>query len=111
MGLTKTTLFTTEQNQMAIWAKCLGHPARIAILQHLLKANACINSDLVAELGLAQATISQHLKELKAVDLIKGTIEGVSMNYCINPEQWKKVKAAFVGLFDQHPCCGEGNCC
>lgn len=111
MGLTKTTLFTPEQNRMAAWAKCLGHPARIAILQHLLKANACINSDLVNELGLAQATISQHLKELKAVDLIKGTIEGVSMNYCINPEQWKMVKEAFVGLFDQHPCCAEGDCC
>ena len=82
MGLTKTDLFTAEQNQMALLAKCLAHPARIAILQHLLKANACINSDLVSELGLAQATISQHLKELKTNGLIKGTIEGVTMNYC-----------------------------
>jgi len=111
MGLTKTALFTTEQNELAALAKCLGHPARIAILQHLLKANDCINSDLVTELGLAQATISQHLKELKSIGLIKGTIEGVSMNYCINPDVWLHVKNSFTGLFDQHACCGGGACC
>lgn len=111
MGLTKTTLFTAEQNELASLAKCLGHPARIAILQHLLKANACINSDLVAELGLAQATISQHLKELKSIGLIKGTIDGVSMNYCINAAVWLKVKGVFTDLFDQHACCGGKACC
>ena len=108
MGLTKTDLFTTEQNEMAVLAKCLAHPARIAIFQHLLKANACINSDLVSELGLAQATISQHLKELKAIGLIKGTIDGVSMNYCINPEVWLNMKNTFNELFNQHSCCGQG---
>lgn len=111
MGLTKTALFTEEQNELANLAKVLGHPARIAILQHLLKTNSCINTDLVAELGLAQATISQHLKELKAVGIIKGTIEGVSMNYCINPESWLKIKVAFNVLFDKHPCCGASDCC
>src|SRR4051812_37470903 len=78
MGLTKTELFTENQNEMAAMAKAIAHPARIAILQHLLKANACINGQLVEELGLAQATISQHLKELKAVGLIQGTIEGTA---------------------------------
>lgn len=111
MGLTKTTLFTDEQNQIAVLAKCLAHPARIAILQHLLKANACINSDLVNELGLAQATISQHLKELKQNNIIKGTIEGVSMNYCINPEVWLNLKETFNSLFDRHSCCGGDSCC
>lgn len=111
MGLTKTDLFTAEQNEMATLAKCLAHPARIAILQHLLKANACINSDLVSELGLAQATISQHLKELKINGLIKGTIDGVSMNYCIDPEIWVDVKKIFNALFDKHSCCGGESCC
>ena len=65
MGLTKTEIFTDEQNSLAIKLKALAHPARIAILQQIIKANACICGDLVDELGLAQPTISQHLKELK----------------------------------------------
>lgn len=107
MGLTKTDLFTTEQNELANMAKALAHPARIAILEHLLKANACINSDLVAELGLAQATISQHLKELKSLGLISGTIEGVSMSYCINAERWKYFESRLNHLFQSYspdPC-------
>lgn len=110
MGITKTDLFTDEQNTFALIGKALSHPARVAILQHLVKSNACINSDLVQELGLAQATVSQHLKELKAIGLIKGTVEGVSMNYCIDQENWKRVKVLFDHFFDQHPCCGGGTC-
>ena len=110
MGLTKTDLFTEEQNEMAALAKAFAHPARIAILEHLLKADACINSDLVQELGLAQATISQHLKELKSAGLIQGTIEGASMSYCINGHIWNTVKTAFNDLFDQHRSCGD-DCC
>lgn len=112
MGLTKSNLFTEEQNELAAIAKVLAHPARIAILQHLIKANACINSDLVNELGLAQATISQHLKELKSIDLICGTIEGVSMSYCINAEKWKWFKNKFDGLFDGYDpnCCNDKSC-
>jgi predicted transcriptional regulator len=79
MGLTKTEIFTAEQNRLAIMLKAMAHPARIAILQHIINANACICGDLVDELGLAQATISQHLKELKNAGLIQGTIEGVSV--------------------------------
>jgi predicted transcriptional regulator len=89
MGLTKTEIFTTEQNRLAVLLKAIAHPARIAILQHIVNANACICGDLVDELGLAQATISQHLKELKNAGLIKGTIEGVSVCYCIEPDAWK----------------------
>lgn len=111
MGLTKTDLFTEEQNAFAQLGKVFAHPARVAILQHLLKANACINSDLVQELGLAQPTISQHLKELKSIGIIQGTIEGVSMSYCINPEKWMEIRAAFERFFDLHPCCsGENGC-
>mgnify|MGYP000554288676 FL=1 len=111
MGLTKTTLFTEEQNKIAQLAKALGHPARIAILQQMLNTSSCINSQLVEELGLAQATISQHLKELKSIGIIKGTIEGTSMSYCINPENWTKIKEIFNQLFNQHACCGGNKCC
>lgn len=101
MGVTKTTLFTQEQNELAQAAKVFAHPARIAIIQHLLKANTCINGDLVQELGLAQATISQHLRELKNIGLIQGTIEGVSVNYCIDTQRWTAIAARFQQLFAQ----------
>ena len=102
MGVTKADLFTQEQNELAKLAKVFAHPARIAIVQHLLKLNACINSDLVQELGLAQATISQHLRELKQLGIIQGTIEGVSVHYCINPQRWAEVKQQFASLFDAY---------
>lgn len=90
-------------------AKAIAHPARIAILQHLVKANSCICGDLVDELGLAQPTISQHLKELKAVGLIQGTVEGTSVCYCIHPRTWKKYRDLFNTFFDNNV--QEGNCC
>lgn len=99
MGVTKSDLFTETQNELAAYAKVLAHPARIAILQYLLKTNTCCNSNLVVDLGLAQATISQHLKELKSVGIIQGTVEGVSVNYCINPKKWQHIKNKLSGLF------------
>tara|TARA_R110002072_G_scaffold23444_4_gene81185 strand:- start:251 stop:580 length:330 start_codon:yes stop_codon:yes gene_type:complete len=109
MGITKTNLYTENQNQLAAMAKVLGHPARLAIIQYLLEANACINTDLVKELGLAQATISQHLRELKHLELISGTIEGASMSYCINPLKWEELSTRFNELFNQYPAIN--NCC
>lgn len=111
MGLTKVDLFTEQQNEIANLAKAVAHPARVAILQHLLKANACINSDLVKELGLAQATISQHLKELKTMGLIQGTIDGVSMNYCINRDNWLKAQNLINKLFESYQSCEYESCC
>jgi predicted transcriptional regulator len=108
MGATKTDLFTKRQNEIAAMAKAIAHPARIAILQELLKADACICGDLVNELGLAQATISQHLKELKNVGLIQGTVEGTSVCYCIDPKTWLQYKQVFTELFKDIPnqtCC------
>jgi predicted transcriptional regulator len=102
MGITKTSLFTENQNDLANLAKAFAHPARIAIIEHLLHTNSCINSDLVQELGLAQATISQHLKELKTLEIIKGNVEGTSMCYCINPEKWEMLKQRFASLFNQY---------
>jgi len=86
MGVTRTDHFTDEQNQLAIVAKALGHPARIAIIEHLLTVNTCICNDIVDELPLAQSTVSQHLKELKNAGLIKGNITGNSICYCISEE-------------------------
>ncbi|WP_295792789.1 metalloregulator ArsR/SmtB family transcription factor [Mucilaginibacter sp.] len=109
MGLTKTEIFTDEQNRLAVMLKALAHPARIAILQQIINANACICGDLSIELGLAQATISQHLKELKTAGLIQGTIEGVSVCYCIEPKNWEMLKQqlnSFLNLVDV-----KANCC
>ncbi len=111
MGVTKTNLFTQEQNDLAQVAKVFAHPARIAIIQYLLKANACINGDLVQELGLAQATISQHLRELKEIGIIQGTIEGVSVSYCINPFRWVEIQKLLNQLFDQFIDPSTKDCC
>lgn len=101
MGSSKTEKFTEEQNKIALFAKVFGHPARVAILQHLFKINACICGDLVNEIGLAQPTISQHLKELKILGLIKGTVEGTSVCYCINNENWLAMKTVMTEFLNQ----------
>ena len=102
MGITKANLFTEKQNELAGLTKAFAHPARVAILEHLLKTDQCINSDLVKELGLAQATISQHLKELKSVGLIKGTIEGTAMCYCIDEKKWEEVSVLLSEFLGQY---------
>lgn len=99
MGITKSEKFSVRQNKIATILKALAHPARIAIIQQLIKAEHCICSDLVDDLGLAQPTISQHLKELKNVGLIKGCIEGKSISYCIDYKVWSQVKKEFDTLF------------
>ena len=99
MGLTKTEIFTDKQNKLAGMMKALAHPARVAIIQHLIKINTCICGDLVDVLGLAQPTISQHLKELKNAGLIQGTIEGTSVCYCIDPKVWKQFKTSLDSFF------------
>ncbi|MBN3581044.1 winged helix-turn-helix transcriptional regulator [Algoriphagus aestuarii] len=111
MGVTKTDLFSDVQNEIAVAAKAFAHPARVAIIQYLLKSNACINGDLVQELGLAQATISQHLRELKEIGIIQGTIEGSRVSYCINPIRWEEIKSQFNGIFNQFKVPESGNCC
>lgn len=108
MGVTKTEIFTVAQNEIATLAKAFAHPARVAILHHLFKANTCICGDLVDEIGLAQATISQHLKELKNLGLIQGSIEGTSVCYCINQEKWVEMKTLLTEFFDQDI---NTNCC
>ena len=109
MGVTKTELFTKEQNELAMMARAIAHPARVAILQQLIKTNACICGDLVEDLGLAQPTISQHLKELKNAGLIQGTVEGTSVCYCINPKGWALFRDGFGDLFKHQP--SDNKCC
>lgn len=107
MGTSKTEIFTEEQNQLARTAKALAHPARIAILEYLMKANACVCGDIVEEIGLAQATVSQHLKELKLAGIIKGNIDGTSVCYCIDTDNWQGIIEKFDNLFSEvsKSCC------
>lgn len=95
-------MYSEEQEEIALFAKVFGHPARIAILQQLFKINACYCGDLVKEIGLAQPTISQHLKELKQLGLIKGNIEGPKICYCIDQENWKKMKKKMIEFLNQN---------
>lgn len=110
MGVSKTELFTAHQNRIAQMAKALAHPARIAILQHLIQIDTCVCGDLVNEIGLAQATISQHLKELKKAGLIKGTVEGTSVCYCIDEENWTEMKV-LLSAFLQQDISTTSECC
>lgn len=100
MGLTKTEEFTKAQNDLAAITKALGHPARVAILQFLIKTRACVCGDIVDELPLSQSTVSQHLKELRSAGLIKGEIEGPTVCYCIDQKAWTKAQKLINTLFD-----------
>lgn len=99
MGITKSDKFTKSQNEMASIAKVLGHPARIAIIQELQKKQGCVCGDFVDLIGLAQPTISQHLKEMKNIEIIKGEVSGTSVCYCLNYDRLKDCKAIFDALF------------
>jgi ArsR family transcriptional regulator len=101
MGLTKTEDFSEKQNELSMLMKALGHPARIAIIELLLKSDSCICGDIVDELPLAQPTVSQHLKELRNAGLIKGNVEGTSICYCLDEKTWNKLQKIMTQLFDK----------
>ncbi len=107
MGITKTQIFNSKQNQLATIFRVLANPARIAILQYLSEQPSCICNDIVEEIGLSQPTISQHLKELKSIDLIQGEIDGKSICYCINVEKWKEIQDLLNTFFNKT----KFNCC
>jgi len=111
MGLTKAELFTSTDNDLATIAKALAHPARVAILRRLLEVNACVNGELVEEFGLAQATISQHLRELKSAGIIQGTIEGTRVSYCINPAKWSEIESTLSNFFESYRGGVDADCC
>ena len=102
MGTTKTEEFTIKDNKIAKYAKALAHPARVAILQLLIKKQSCICGDIVDELPLSQSTVSQHLKELKEAGLIKGDIDGVKICYCIDEKEWENAKQYLDSLFKSY---------
>lgn len=102
--------YTTKQEQLARFAKALGHPARVAIIEFLIKQNSCFFGDIHEVLPISKATVSQHLKELKDAGLIQGEIETPKVKYCINRENWKIASTLFAGFFGQCVCKKE-NCC
>lgn len=107
MGASKTDHFSEEQNRIAALAKALGHPARVAIIDYLLTVDTCICGDIVNELPLAQPTVSQHLKELKNAGIIKGSIEGTSICYCIDDQALEHLQGYFRKILTKKL----GNCC
>ncbi|MDP1801269.1 MAG: metalloregulator ArsR/SmtB family transcription factor [Bacteroidota bacterium] len=109
MGITKTEEFTIKQNKIAKYTKALGHPARVAILEVLIKKQACICGDIVDELPLSQSTVSQHLKELKDAGLIKGDIDGTKVCYCIDEKEWETAKSYLNTFFSTYN--SKNKCC
>ncbi len=110
MGISKTEVFSTAENELSTFAKALGHPARIAILKILFKKDQCICGDIVDELPLAQSTISQHLKALKEAGLIEGNVEGPSTCYCIDKKNWAKIQKSLTRFLSLSPN-SKNNCC
>ena len=110
MGATKTDHFTDKQNAIAVLTKALGHPARVSIIEYLMKTEACICGDIVDHLPLAQPTVSQHLKELKTAGLIKGNVEGTSVCYCIDEKAIEKLQGYLNNISDKLEM-KKNNCC
>lgn len=102
--------YTEEQERLARFAKAMGHPARVAILDFLIKQNSCFFGDIHEVLPISKATVSQHLKELKDAGLIQGEIETPKVKYCINRENWKIASILFAGFLGQCDCKKNGCC-
>lgn len=109
MASPKLAAFGIEENELAELAKALGHPARIAILKELARRNSCVCGEIVEVLPLAQSTVSQHLKELKAAGLIQGSVEGAKSCYCIDWNNVRRLKALFNAFLEGGD--GEQSCC
>lgn len=110
MGLVDTSRFPARHNALAALARALSHPARIAILQHLIDRRTCVCGELVDEIGLAQPTISRHLKELKQLGLIRGEVSGTRVCYCIDPARWRELSTDFRAFLSQDPGQAHASC-
>lgn len=111
MAEKKLENFTAEEQELAVFAKALSHPARIAILKVLAAKNECICGEIVEVLPLAQSTVSQHLKELKIAGLIKGEVSGPKSCYCINWSSIEKIMTDFGFLFGKMKADNKKSCC
>ncbi len=114
MTYAKTVAFTAGQQQLARVAKALAHPARVAIIQLLASKQSCISGDIAAELPLARTTVTQHLQELKAVGLIRGEIDGLTVCYCLNTALLQQVQQQFAAFFGEATAgapCAPGDAC
>ena len=107
MGASKVDIYSNEINEIATIAKVFSHPARVAILQYISTQEACICNDIVDEIGLARATISQHLKVINDAGLLKGTFEGKSLCYCLNVDRFQELQSLFNSFFNKT----KSNCC
>jgi DNA-binding transcriptional ArsR family regulator len=107
MGASKVDIYSNEINEIATIAKVFSHPARVAILQYISTQEACICNDIVDEIGLAQATISQHLKVINDAGLLKGTFEGKSLCYYLNVDRFQELQSLFNSFFNKT----KSNCC
>ncbi|MFN8308907.1 MAG: metalloregulator ArsR/SmtB family transcription factor [Chitinophagales bacterium] len=108
MGATKAEHYTEKQNQIATLIKALAHPARIAIVEYLLKTSSCICGDIVNELPLSQPTVSQHLRELKNAGIIKGNVEGTAICYCLDEKTLGVIRNyfhQFISRLEKKNCC------
>lgn len=105
MGLTKSSLFTDYHNKIASMAKAIGHPARVAILEHIIQKGSCVCGDLVEELPLSQSTISQHLKSMKDAGIIRGEVDGPYRCYCIDMESCTALMQHLKSIFSKAKCC------
>lgn len=108
--MAKLELFEKELTDRAKLFKALGHPARLAILKYLAETKSCMSGDISEELPLSRTTVNQHLKELKDLNLIKGEIEGVRMNYCLNNINLRKLKETLESFLDNIGCCDDSEC-
>jgi len=96
----KVEIITESQKKMARYAKAMGHPIRLYVLELLAKQSCCYSGDISDILPIAKSTLSQHLKELKDAGLIQGEIEAPKIKYCINRENWKEAKELMEQLFE-----------
>lgn len=108
--MTKIKLFDTDLQETAAVFKALSHPARLAILRYLAETKVCISGDISDELPLSRTTVHQHLSELKKLDLIKGEIDGVKTNYCLNPGKITELKKILDSFLSEIDCCSNDNC-
>jgi ArsR family transcriptional regulator, arsenate/arsenite/antimonite-responsive transcriptional repressor len=105
MAYSKKEEFSNDEVRLAQFAKALSHPARIAIIKMLAQKSSCICNEMVEKLPLSQSTVSQHLKELKSAGIIKGTIDGPRVCYCLDEKTCREAKLFFDNIFQVIKCC------